>query len=243
MANEQIKVPLFAASEILTAANMNISAGTGVPVFATTVTRDAAFGGAGEKVLAEGQLCYLSASNIVQYYDGAAWATVGPASASALTLVKAQTIGTTVSTVNVTSAFNSTYDNYKITVTGGVISGGAEMAMILGATTTGYYYASITATYAAGAVGNTAGSNAASFARIGQGTTGMFNANFDLMAPNLAKPTILQGIIAFNETTGRGGTVAGFVDNTTQYTDFTLSNAFSATFTGGTVRVYGYANS
>ena len=78
MANEQTSVPLFAAAEILTAANMNISAGTGVPVFATTVTRDAAFGGANEKALAEGQLCYLSASNIVQYYDGAAWATVGP---------------------------------------------------------------------------------------------------------------------------------------------------------------------
>ena len=82
MANEQTSVPLYAASEILTAANMNISAGTGVPVFATTVTRDAAFGGAGEKVLAEGQLCYLSATNVVQYYDGAAWATVGPASSS-----------------------------------------------------------------------------------------------------------------------------------------------------------------
>ena len=46
MANTQIKVPLFAAAEVLTAANMNISAGTGIPVFATTVTRDAAFGGA-----------------------------------------------------------------------------------------------------------------------------------------------------------------------------------------------------
>jgi hypothetical protein len=56
---------------------MNISAGTGIPVFATTVTRDAAFGGAGEKVLAEGQLCYLSDTNIVQYYTGAAWASVG----------------------------------------------------------------------------------------------------------------------------------------------------------------------
>jgi len=78
MPNEQTSVPLFASGEVLTAANMNISAGTGVPVFATTVTRDAAFGGASEKVLAEGQLCYLSASNIVQYYDGATWATVGP---------------------------------------------------------------------------------------------------------------------------------------------------------------------
>jgi len=76
MANEQTSVPLYAASEILTAANMNISAGTGVPVFATTVTRDAAFGGANEKVLAEGQLCYLSSTNVVQYYSGTTWASV-----------------------------------------------------------------------------------------------------------------------------------------------------------------------
>lgn len=81
MPNEQTSVPLFAASEVLTAANMNLSAGTGVPVFTNTTTRDAAFGGVGEKVLAEGQLCYLSDSNIVQYYTGAAWATVGPSTA------------------------------------------------------------------------------------------------------------------------------------------------------------------
>ena len=99
MANEQVKVPLFAASEILTAANMNISAGTGVPVFATTVTRDAAFGGAGEKALAEGQLCYLSASNIVQYYDGAAWATVGP-TATKLGQVVSTLLDTTFSTAS-----------------------------------------------------------------------------------------------------------------------------------------------
>ncbi len=77
MANTQVKVPLFAAAEVLTAANMNISAGTGIPVFATTVTRDAAFGGAGEKVLAEGQFAYIEASDELQYYDGAAWAEVG----------------------------------------------------------------------------------------------------------------------------------------------------------------------
>ena len=97
MANEQTSVPLYAASEILTAANMNISAGTGVPVFATTVTRDAAFGGAGEKVLAEGQLCYLSASNVVQYYDGAAWATVGPSTAASYQYAEVLTLQTTTS--------------------------------------------------------------------------------------------------------------------------------------------------
>jgi hypothetical protein len=46
-------------------------------VFADTSARDAAFGGAGEKTLAEGQLCYLEDTNKVQYYDGAAWANLG----------------------------------------------------------------------------------------------------------------------------------------------------------------------
>ena len=76
-ANAQTSVPLFVANTVLTAQQQNISAATGVPVFATTVTRDAAFGGA-NKVLAEGQLCYLESTNVVQYYDGSAWATVGP---------------------------------------------------------------------------------------------------------------------------------------------------------------------
>jgi len=77
MANTQTTVPLFVANQVLTAAQQNASAGTGVPVFATTVTRDAAFGGS-NKALAEGQLCYIEASDVVQYYTGAAWATVGP---------------------------------------------------------------------------------------------------------------------------------------------------------------------
>ena len=101
MANEQTSVPLYAAAEVLTATNMNISAGTGVPVFATTVTRDAAFGGAGEKVLAEGQLCYLSSTNVVQYYDGAAWATLGP-SASAVSAVDANRVNTLETTSSTT---------------------------------------------------------------------------------------------------------------------------------------------
>jgi len=77
-ANAQTTVQKFLSGAVLTAEQQNTSAATGVPVFATTVTRDAAFGGA-NKVLAEGQTCYLEDANVVQYYDGAAWATVGPA--------------------------------------------------------------------------------------------------------------------------------------------------------------------
>ena len=76
-ANAQTTVPTFVDGQVLTAAQQNQSARTGVPVFADTTARDAAFGGAGEKTLAEGQLCYLEDTNKVQYYDGAAWANLG----------------------------------------------------------------------------------------------------------------------------------------------------------------------
>ena len=75
-ANAQTTVQKFVDGAVLTAPQQNFSAATGVPVFATTVTRDAAFGGA-NKVLAQGQLCYLEATNVLQFYDGAAWASVG----------------------------------------------------------------------------------------------------------------------------------------------------------------------
>ena len=74
--NQQTSVPAFTAGQVLTAVQQT-QINTGVPVFVDTTARDAAFGGTGEKVLAEGQLCYLEDTNKVQYYDGAAWANLG----------------------------------------------------------------------------------------------------------------------------------------------------------------------
>ena len=76
-ANAQTTVPTFTAGQVLTADQQNQSARTGVPVFADTTARDAAFGGAGEKTLAEGQLCYLESTDKVQFYNGTAWANLG----------------------------------------------------------------------------------------------------------------------------------------------------------------------
>lgn len=76
-ANAQTTVPTFTAAQVLTADQMNQSARTGVPVFADTTARDAAFGGSGEKTLAEGQLCYLESTDKVQFYNGTAWANLG----------------------------------------------------------------------------------------------------------------------------------------------------------------------
>lgn len=73
-ANAQTSVWSFTAGNVLTAAQLNDTARTGVPVFATTVTRDAAFGGTGEKTLAEGQTCYIEAApKRLQVYDGTNW--------------------------------------------------------------------------------------------------------------------------------------------------------------------------
>jgi hypothetical protein len=87
-ANATTFVPAYVAGEVLTAANLSVT-NSGIPVFATTVTRDAAFGGTGEKTLAEGQFAYIEATNTTQYYDGAAWATVGASSAKFGQIVQA----------------------------------------------------------------------------------------------------------------------------------------------------------
>jgi len=75
-ANAQTSVPAFTAGQVLTAAQVT-QINTGIPVFASSTERDAAFGGTGEKTLAEGQMAYLEDTDETQYYDGAAWAAIG----------------------------------------------------------------------------------------------------------------------------------------------------------------------
>ncbi len=78
MPNTQTSVPAFTSGQVLTA-QQQTEINTGIPVFATTVTRDAAFGGTGEKTLAEGQFAYIeniAGSAATQYYDGSAWQTL-----------------------------------------------------------------------------------------------------------------------------------------------------------------------
>ena len=236
MPNEQTSVPLFTSGEVLTAANMNLSAGTGVPVFTNTTTRDAGFGGAGEKVLAEGQLCYLSSTNVVQYYDGAAWATVGPATASALVRVGGGTLSGTSTAF--TSVFSSTYQAYSLVFTDCATSGNADIFMILGATTTGYYGAAPGAIYATNAYSASIGAQnnaAAWFVNYANITSAGFTT--ELWNPNLAKKTFYRsGMINLNTVSG---TSSGFLDNTTQYTGFTIS-ASTGNLTG-TCNIYGYS--
>ena len=110
-ANATTFVPAYVAGEVLTAANLSVT-NSGIPVFATTVTRDAAFGGTGEKTLAEGQFAYIVATNTTQYYDGAAWQPVG---ASGLTLISRTTSGPSA-TIAYDNVFTSTYSAYMVVI-------------------------------------------------------------------------------------------------------------------------------
>jgi hypothetical protein len=233
--NAQTSVPAFTTGQVLTA-QQQTDINTGIPVFASTVERDAAFGGTGEKVLAQGQYAFIEATNTTQFYDGSAWQILG----GGLTLVKTQVIGSAVATVEVTGAFSSTYDNYLITVSGGALSANNAVRMILGATTAGYYLG-LTGVSFAGAAGVAVVDNGAIWSFIGYGGTTGINVAASLQGPNLAKLTFVQAPY-INTGGGSANTVMGYLNNSTQYTAFTLSPG-SGTMTGGTIRVYGYANS
>jgi hypothetical protein len=238
MANTQTSVPVFTAGQVLTAAQQN-QINTGIPVFADSSARDAAFGGTGEKTLAEGQFAYLESTNATQYYDGATWQAVGVT--PGLVLISSTTIGTTVASVTVTGAFSSTYDNYKIVLSGGTSSAVETIGLKLGATTTGYYGSFVRYNYS-GVLSLANDNNAAQFTRFGFGNTNGLIGVCDLFSPNLAKSTFLAGGVAYAETTNGAGAYHAYLNDTTQYTAFTLSPA-SGTLTGGTIRVYGYQNS
>lgn len=69
----------FEAGDELTASDTNQYLMRGVKVFATASARDAAYGGAGEPTLEEGEVCYLADSNTITAYNGSAWIQVAAA--------------------------------------------------------------------------------------------------------------------------------------------------------------------
>ena len=238
-ANAQTSVPDFTAGQVLTA-QQQTEINTGIPVFATSVERDAAFGGTGEKVLAEGQYAYLESTKQTLVYDGSNWVSVGVT--PGLVLVSATTIGTTVASVTITGAFSATYDNYYITVSGGVASTQVSLGLTLGATTTGYYWAGNQLSYTSTAYAGSAGANQPNFGLNARGSVNSLNGQIWLYDPFAAKNTHFSSIASRSTTTAGVFTVSGYLADTTSYTAFTLT-ANAGTITGGTIRVYGYANS
>jgi len=178
-----------------------------------------------------GMTTYNQETKQLETYNGSAY--IGM---SGLQLIKKQTIGSAVSSVTVTGAFSATYDNYKIIVSGGSGSAVAYSTLILGSTTTGYYYGYVGFSYAntASSVG---GSNQASFpfSVFTDGASGM-NGSIELLSPFATRQTFFNSSCATNS---QGISGQGVLTGSTSYTAFTLTPT-SGTLTGGTIYVYGY---
>ena len=169
---------------------------------------------------------------------GMKWAT--PSSGS-LVLITAQTIGTTVTSVVVSSVFSSAYDAYKIVIggTGVGSSTGDQILLQLGSTTTNYDTAHQSVDYSGSAIFTNGASGAASFARIGAAKTTYLQMNFDLVNPYNAAYTTLWASYDYYTS---GGWTTGIQRSTTSFTDFTII-AGGGTISGGKIYVYGYKNS
>lgn len=151
-----------------------------------------------------------------------------------LWLVKTQTIGTAVSSVAVTDAFSADFEDYQITVTGGAGSTTGVLTFQLGSTTTGYLY-SLTYTIYGGATLSVSSANAANIPYVGISLTGGISGCFDVLSPQLAKNTYVRSPWS---SAVEAGVLGGTIQNTTQYTGFTLGVS-AGTMTGGTIRIYG----
>ena len=259
MANTQTTVPLFVANQVLTASQQNLSAGTGVPVFATTVTRDAAFGGS-NKALAEGQLCYIEASNIVQYYDGAAWATVGPSSSSGLVSIAPTSVGKTgasstatasangqvtfalCETLTLNGVFTSAYSNYRILWTGlGSVGASLQGRMSVGGT------ANSTSNYARQQL--VASSTTVSGLRETAQSLWILcnnistaegdNLSMDIFHPQSSKNTSFNSISHSTVSGAYWQSVTGYFGATTSFDGIQLFVSGAGNFSG-IVTVYGY---
>ena len=157
-----------------------------------------------------------------------------------LCLVKSQTVGTGVSSVTVTGAFSSDYDNYLIVMSGGTVSTDSDISIKLGASATGYYaflnYGDTASNTPLGAARN----NQTQFNWVGGGASGQAaHVYVQVLGPNKTAYTkLLNG--TYQSGTGYG-TVQGEHRLATSYTSFILTVG-AGTLTGGTIRVYGYRN-
>lgn len=250
-ANAQTSVPLFTAGDVLTAANQNLSAGTGVPVFATTTTRDAAFGGTGEKVLAEGQLCYvenLTGVAQLQYYDGAAWNSL---STGALQFITGTTFTTATSFSLPNGTFTSTYRNYRFIVSLTGLTADADFTLRFRAAGTddssnAYQYAfTDVTTIATTAIASSNGTTSISMAESDVSFAQRYSLVLDVLAPQVAQTSIVSGMIQYvnkaaSATISRTGT--GFLASSTQFDSLSFISSVASSISG-VYRVYGYSDS
>lgn len=149
------------------------------------------------------------------------------------------TVGTNNTSVTISNAFSSSFDNYVITYEGAVgATTGEALRIQIGSATTGYYGNLIYANYSSGTPASVGDNNTANWTHCSGANNGR-TALFAVIAnPFKSTPTTL--VSAVYADSGNAGHKQGYLNNSTSYTGFTILAGFVTTMTGGEIRVYGY---
>jgi hypothetical protein len=157
-------------------------------------------------------------------------------------LVKSDTI-TTGNSKEITACFSADYDNYKIVLSNIRSSSVVNVFMRMGTTSTGvYYYGGLSRSYGSATTNGEQGSGAAQWLLGAIATsTESAAAAIELQMPNMAQVTSYSSLGSDPRTGGAGArNYAGYINNTTAYTSFTILLDGGATFSSCNIRVYGY---
>ena len=161
---------------------------------------------------------------------------------SGLVYVTQVTVGSGVTTVNITSCFNSTYDNYLISwanITATANSTVLQGKLLVGTTPNASNWTANTFFLASGGAGgfnNVAGTNQA-LTEVGScDATYKLAGFFNLQSPNLATASYIQWSHMDNAYWRYN---AAILRNSTQYDGIQIL-AGAGTLTGGVITVYGY---
>lgn len=147
-------------------------------------------------------------------------------------------------TLGINSCFNSTYDNYKIIISGlAGASGAMGVSLKLRASgtpsSTGYYYTGFLAQYGVSTLQYETQANAASFVTGAVGDINLYGgAEVTLYGPNFARTTGLASQGIDPRTAGAGCRIySGYHNVATAYDGFEL--IVGTSFAAVTARVYG----
>ena len=196
----------------------------------------------------EGQVIFQKDTDQLLVWNGTAWVIPNQTTQNpeGLELIKTQTIGSAVSNVVITDAFSSTYENYRITVT---VESNSNTNNSLGLrlrnssgtdSSSNYFYAWVYGNPSTGGV-SAAGNSSGSFFDYTVNFSGTSGAasSFDLFRPFYTTETTIVGMSPRGDLVGSLG---GIHKLAASYPSFNLISG-GGTFTGGTIRVYGYRNS
>lgn len=234
---------LFSSGEVLTAANVNQYLMRGVKVFASTAVRDAAYGGAGEPTLEEGETCYITATDQLQVYNGSTWQAYPTTAETDLIGLRRINGGTAMSYDNV---FTTDYRNYKINFS---LTNSTSQAIYFrfraaaADNTTTNYFDLVQGVQINGTANNIL---ASSQDKITLGYAGnveglRLSGTIDVMSPQTATNHFILGTATSPDSTFSRAMIlnyASYFGATTQFDGFKiLPNSGTIT---GTVQIYGY---